>query len=361
MTRRCTAGCCVDSRSGSADSAAALSEDGHDAPRRAQHERLKMATMQRFQISRTWLVLARLGLALTLAAGGVTACKKSGDAVEAVPGKKPPIVKAKKPAAGAKADEAKAKDGPAATDAAAKPTAPGVDPLRAPASRPVAAAEAPTPVAVPAPAVAAPAVAVAAAPAAAAPAPVVPTPIGRGKPGEVVAKAEPPKPEPAKPDAAAKAEEAPLPPGAVVVRAMPGEAPLDVNGYIIAADLPKVLGPKQKFHRTDLVGINPTPNYNAMFYATDKADLFGVSVQVWRDPNLAESRTRFNTMKNSYSNVTPTNKITDMGFRSFFGNVVTLVFVDPRRPLLAAVSCSTKVCNGDQMIELARRVAERLH
>ncbi len=322
-----------------------------------------MANLQRFPIHRPLLLAARLGLGLALALGGATGCKKSGDAVEAVQGKKPPIVKAKKPGADAKG---KAGDAVAKADGDANS---GRTPQAA------AAPAAPTPTVAPAPVPAiAPAVVAAPAPA---PAPVVPVPVGRGKAADVVAKAD--KAEPAKADAAkpepakaeppkpvrpeppVKAEEPPLPPGAVAVHATATEPPLDVNGYIIAADLPKVLGSKQKFHRTELVGINPTPAYNAMFYATDKPDLFGVSVQVWHDPNLAESRTRFNTMKNSYSNVSPTNKITDMGFRSFYGSVVTLVFVDPRRPLLAAVSCSTKVCTGDQMIELARRVAERLH
>ncbi len=329
-----------------------------------------MATLQRIQNHSSLLVLARVALGLTLALGGASGCKKSTPAADGT--KKPPIVKAKKPGAGdAKGKEdAAAKADPAAGDKA--PAGPGVVSQRAAAPRGTGAPEAPTPVAAPAPTVAAaPAPAAGAAPtaaAAAAPAPVVPVPAGRVRPvAEVVAKAEPGKAEPAKPEAPkpaapeVKADEPPLPPGSVVIHAAPTEAPLDVNGYIIAADLPKVLGTKQKFHRTELVGINPTPNYNAMFYAADKQDLFGVSVQVWRDPNLAESRTRFNTMKNSYSNVTPSNKITDMGFRSYYGNVVSLVFVDPRRPLLAAVSCSSKVCGSDQLIEIARRVAERLH
>ena len=328
-----------------------------------------MVTSQRFPIHGLWLTGARVGLGLALAFGAATGCKKSADTAQA--GSKPPIVKAKKPGADAKAgDEAKgAKPGDAAAkpgDGAVKPAKPAevAKALAAAPIRPAPPPAAPTPETPPPAAVPAPPVAVPPASAVAAPAPVVPVPVGRGKPAEVVAKAEAVKPEVAKPEPPkpeVRPEAPPLPPGAVTVHATPGEPPLDVNGYIIAADLPKVLGPKQKFHRTELAGINPTPNYNAMFYAADKPDLFGVSVQVWRDPNLAESRTRFNTMKNSYSNVSPTNKITDMGFRSFYGNVVTLVFVDPHRPLLAAISCSTKVCSGDQMIELARRVAERLH
>ena len=341
---------------------------------------------------------------LTLAIG----CKKSGkDAAMAA--KKPPVVHARKGGDGAKPGE------PGAAAAGDK-RATGAPEAPTPATAAAAAAKA-APAAGAAPAVAAAAQAPAVAPSAVAPSavappavapppvvpvPVVPVPLGRAKTAEPTVKevggktAEPPKPaapeaakaaavkgDAAKPDAARpepvrpeplrveppkvdaarppRAEEPPAPPGTVVVHATPAEPPLDVNGYIFVDDLAKVVGTRQKFHRAELTGVTPSPNYNALFFAAEKFDLFGFAVQVWRDPNLAESRTRFNTMKNSYSNVTPTNKVTDMGFRAFYGAVVTLVFVDPRRPLVAAVSCSTKLCSGDQMIELARRVAERLH
>jgi hypothetical protein len=139
-----------------------------------------------------------------------------------------------------------------------------------------------------------------------------------------------------------------------------GEPALDITGYLSVADLERVLGPKVKLRRGDLPGTPPSPTHNSAYYAPQKGDGFGVALQVWRDPNLAESRTRFNTMRNTYSNVAPTNKIAEQGFRAFFGGVVTLVFADPRRPLVAAVSCSTKVCTADHLIELSKRVAERL-
>ena len=62
----------------------------------------------------------------------------------------------------------------------------------------------------------------------------------------------------------------------------------------------------------------------------------------------------------TYTDVVETNRITAQGFRAFYADVVTLVFADPRRPLLAAVSCSIKVCTANAVIELSRRVAERM-
>ncbi len=134
-----------------------------------------------------------------------------------------------------------------------------------------------------------------------------------------------------------------------------------MSGYVSTVDLEYVIGGKLKFRRGDLLGTPPSASYNTLYYMPDKGDGFGVAVQVWRDGNLAESRTRFNTMRNTWSNVAPTNRVTEQGFRSWFGDVVSVVFADPRRPLVAAVSCSKKLCNADKLIALASRVAERLH
>jgi hypothetical protein len=196
------------------------------------------------------------------------------------------------------------------------------------------------------------------------PAPVVPTPAGANKPA---APEEKPADAAAKPtgvvtDAARRTPD-PAPATALPGRGTapgPDELNLEVSGYISVADLERVLGSKQKLRRSELPGIAPSPRYNSLYYAPDKGDGFGVGVQVWRDENLAESRTRFNTMRNTWSNVAPTNKVTEQGFRSYFGTLVSVVFADPRRPLVAAVSCSTKLCDADMLIELSKRVAERL-
>jgi hypothetical protein len=136
---------------------------------------------------------------------------------------------------------------------------------------------------------------------------------------------------------------------------------LDVNGYIGVSDLEFVLGGKAKFRRSDLVGTPAGTGYNALYYVPQKGDQFGVAVQIWQDNSVTDARARFNTMRNTWSNVAPTNRITEQGFRAHFEGVVTLVFADPRRPIVAAVSCSAKICTGDQLAALAGRVAERLH
>ncbi|MCO4760616.1 MAG: hypothetical protein KC502_03885 [Myxococcales bacterium] len=135
---------------------------------------------------------------------------------------------------------------------------------------------------------------------------------------------------------------------------------LDITGYLSSGDLERVFKKKWKFELEDLAGIKPDKGYNALYFTQGKRRKFGVSVQVWRDLNLIDSRTRFNTMKNTYTDVVATKKVAEQGFRAYYGGIVTLVFVDPRRPLLAAVSCSTRICNADALIELSRRVKERL-
>lgn len=304
----------------------------------------------------------------TLPAG----CKKKEDAVEAVKPSKPPVVKraarstVETPTAGLAQEATPSRAGRA-------PMQPAPVPSTAPeAATPAEAAAAPGPAAPVAEAVPTdptvpaqpnPAAVLGGAPLA----PTQPEPAGReaqaaplGRAGDraaaqpAVAEAETP------PSAPAPMPEAPVMerPGAMDSQA--GEPPLDITGYLSAVDVARVLGDKAKLRRGDLPGSLPSPVYNATYFQPEKGDHFGLAVQVWRDSNLAESRTRFNTMRNTYSDVAPTNKVTDQGFRAFFGGVVSLVFADPRRPLVVAVNCSTKVCTADQLIEIANRVNERL-
>jgi hypothetical protein len=312
------------------------------------------------------LGLAACIVACTVAAG----CeKKTGDQAAVEPldtaaAKKAPAKAATKPAT-KPADAAKA--GEAAKPSRGRPTPPTRPVVTAeqlarnpaPAAAPTAGAQAAQAIgAVPNPAKNPLAAAAVAPPTAA---PVVPTAVGADKAEE----------KPADPTAkaggvvtdAARRTGDPAPATALPARGTapsPDELNLEVSGYISVADLERVLGAKQKLRRADLPGIAASPRYNSLYYAPDKGDGFGVGVQVWRDENLAESRTRFNTMRNTWSNVAPTNKVTEQGFRSYFGTLVSVVFADPRRPLVAAVSCATKICDADMLIELSKRVAERL-
>lgn len=324
-------------------------------------------------------VLAVATALATLPAG----CKKKEDAVEAVKPAKPPVIKR----------TARATDAPAAGLAeGATPTRAGRAPMQPtllqPAPVPSTAPEAATPAEAAAPAD--PGTAGAGQGAAVAGAvPTDPTLPSQGNPAAVLGGAPlaPTQPDPAGREAqaapagragdraaaqpaVAEAETppsapAPMPEAPAMERpgamdSQIGEPPLDITGYLSAVDVTRVLGDKAKLRRGDLPGALPSPVYNATYFQPEKGDHFGLAVQVWRDSNLAESRTRFNTMRNTYSDVAPTNKVTDQGFRAFFGGVVSLVFADPRRPLVVAVNCSTKVCTADQLIEIANRVNERL-
>lgn len=336
-----------------------------------------------------------LGLitALCLAAG-LTGCGKD----EAKAPAKKPFVKRKK-AGGAAAkpgDEKKGKD----RAEAEKKAAPGVDKAvdkkpaddetgRAPAAAPKVAADKPagdeiaaapsdapdSPLGGAAPATDPAAAAAPAAPAPPGEPPVAGEPAAAAEPAPALvepgapaepAPAAPAEPEPAAPNAADRVAAA-LPPSPVPdleadrpAPKAPAEPALDISGYLSIADLERVLDKKHSFRRSELPGLKATPDYNALYYADSRDKEFGVSVQVWRDRNLVDSRTRFNTLRNTYTDVVETNRVTAQGFRAYYGGVVTLVFADPRRPLLAAVSCSIKMCSANAAIELSRRVSERM-
>jgi len=165
----------------------------------------------------------------------------------------------------------------------------------------------------------------------------------------------PPAPAPTPPEAPRPSEPPPAP------KRAPADRLLDVTGLLSLVDLERVLGKKQKFTHATLPGIQPSDIYNALYYEpAGKSGTFGVAVQVWKDRNLNDARTRYNTMKNTYADIADTTAVTEQGFRAHFGEVVTLVFADPRRPIVAGVSCSTKLCKAADLIELSKRTFDHL-
>lgn len=274
--------------------------------------------------------------AKTGAAANDEAAKDEAPAAEAAkPGEAAPVVAADEAAKPAEAAENPAEAAVAAAAEPAKAEAPAVEPAADPAAK---ADEAAVPAEDPA---AAEADARKAAEEAA------------RKAAEEAAKqaaeaAPPAAPEVATPTPSLRGESAPVEPA------------LDITGFLSLADLEHVVGKKIRFRRGDLPGISPNKSYNVLYYEPQKGDDFGVSVQVWRDLNLIDSRTRYNTLKNTATNVVATSTVGDQGFRSYFGKVVTLTFADARQPLVASVSCSTRFCKAKELIELARRVAERM-
>ncbi len=139
----------------------------------------------------------------------------------------------------------------------------------------------------------------------------------------------------------------------------PAEPALDLTGFLTLRDLENTFE-KATFRRADLAGVRPNKGYNSIFFEPTKGDGFGVSLQVWRDANLIDSRTRFNTLKATSTNALDTTALPELGFRAYYGGVVTVTFVDARQPLVASLSCSTKLCKKEQIIRLARIVAERM-
>ena len=141
----------------------------------------------------------------------------------------------------------------------------------------------------------------------------------------------------------------------------PIEPSLEIGGFLTLRDLEHVFSKKKTFLRGNLPGVEPSKSHNTLYFEPQRGDAFGVAVQVWRDLNLIDSRTRFNTLKNTSTNVVTTAKVVgDQGFRSYFGGVVTLTFADARLPIVASVSCGIKTCEANDLVALALRVAERL-
>lgn len=135
-----------------------------------------------------------------------------------------------------------------------------------------------------------------------------------------------------------------------------GPPPLPISHALSGKELTEMTG--QRFKPAILEGQFPTPRYNSLYYEAERGSKLGVSVQLWHEPALKDTRARYEQMKVSYPNAQETGNITNYTFFSHWGEVYHMVFMDLKRRRVAAVSTETLTPN--QLFTVATRVRDRL-
>lgn len=156
------------------------------------------------------------------------------------------------------------------------------------------------------------------------------------------------------------ATEHPGAPTATTPRRIPvGGPPMVVTGLLSMADVKTVTKTRTRLDRTTLPGIPVHAGYNNIFFRARRWEQFGVSVQVWKEANGRDARWRYDQMVASYPNVTENESVTKKSFFSYWGEVYHLVFLLEDVNATIGVSCGRKICDPEQLLELATRVRDR--
>ncbi|GMV41564.1 MAG: hypothetical protein AMXMBFR64_32800 [Myxococcales bacterium] len=139
----------------------------------------------------------------------------------------------------------------------------------------------------------------------------------------------------------------------------PAGAPLDISQALTASEL-KVLSGGKAFKQGTLAGREGDPSYNSLYFAPAKGGAYGVGVQVWYEPTIRDTRTRYEDMKLTYPNVQETGNVTNYTYFAFWNDVYYLVFMGLKQRLVISVTASNETLSPNQLFAVATKVRDRL-
>lgn len=143
-------------------------------------------------------------------------------------------------------------------------------------------------------------------------------------------------------------------PGAVGAPVLP-----DLRLLLTVNDIDGLTSGKVALRRAPLVGLQPSPNSDAMMYEPVKGTGYGVGIQLFREDNAALVRDRFNAMLASYPSAQEIAAVSGRTFFAYWEDLLYVGFVQPSKNLVIVLSCGRSICSSDALYELARKVSTR--
>lgn len=134
----------------------------------------------------------------------------------------------------------------------------------------------------------------------------------------------------------------------------------DPRLLLTLADIEKVAPARAKFRRSPLPGVPRTEDTDSIFFTPEKGNSFGFAVQLFRSRNAQDTKKRFETFQASYPSTQEIAPVSGKTFFSYWDEVLHIGFVHPSKNLVVIVSGGRSFCDGEKLMELAGRIAERL-
>jgi hypothetical protein len=140
--------------------------------------------------------------------------------------------------------------------------------------------------------------------------------------------------------------------------------PLDIEGVLPVEVVTKIAG-GGNFEAEKLVGVEPSPTYNARRIKPAGGGNYGAGLQVWSFDKADGAGAKLSTMKSQYLNVSKApdsaKGLGDAAFVAERSGIRNLVFAVDEPACVAAVSCSKEVCSSDkELVQLATAAQKKL-
>ncbi len=171
--------------------------------------------------------------------------------------------------------------------------------------------------------------------------------------------ATPPASPPRTPSEAAKPPAANPTPTGEQAAAPQEDPPLDVSPLLALEDVRRITLYEGPLSPTSLQGIRPSRSYgSARLKPDDKADNFGVAVQLWKCTQ-AEAQERFDTFSKTFKDPRVTQEIGLKSLRSQRKHVLHLAWIVEGDWDVLTVTCDDRLCNEASLLALAQSVNAR--
>jgi len=122
------------------------------------------------------------------------------------------------------------------------------------------------------------------------------------------------------------------------------------------ADLNEYLEVKGWISYGAVPGMVPSEGFNSVIYRKPGESAF-VSLLAWDFEQYAQALERWNELYATWPNAKEQDKLfTKLTFFSYRNQVSSLVFLEPDRSMVLAVSCHTQVCDDTKLLNIARSV-----
>jgi len=135
---------------------------------------------------------------------------------------------------------------------------------------------------------------------------------------------------------------------------------LDVSRFLSVQDVRTLTGERTLTSMGHLKGISTSEGYNSAYFAPSVRANFGVSLQVWKERIRRDANQRYAQMRADFPNAEDTTALGGKSFISYFDDIISLTFADLTKRVIVSVSCSQKICTGDQLLSMANAVKEKL-
>jgi hypothetical protein len=109
-----------------------------------------------------------------------------------------------------------------------------------------------------------------------------------------------------------------------------------------------------------LLGQNPDARYNAMRLATDNEKQLGFSIQVWKPGNESAASKRFNDLYHQSFGGKKIKSVATDAFTASHHDIHELGFFEKSKRAAVLLSCSSDVCNLEQLKAVALIIQRRL-